>query len=156
MGVLIQTVDDPAQNTPMYSTNATGGKTWGGRHVSELTASDLVAVLDFCRHEATRVGWNDANNGQTDVHRSNPFDPELLGGYPYREWTACYLQGIREHALATVAGVADSNLSKTETALMRGSLARRPVSKQDFFNTIHRKLSLIWRLVQRPHRVQSV
>lgn len=101
MGVHIRSSGNPREWTPEYSTNATGGMSWGGRHASELTALDLVALLDFCREEGSRVGWNAAVNKRTDVNGSNPFHPELLGGYPYSEWATYYVQGICEHTTLT-------------------------------------------------------
>ncbi|MBC8641615.1 hypothetical protein IAG25_32850 [Caballeronia sp. EK] len=100
MGILVRNIGDPKEWTPDYSTNATGGTSWGGKHVSMLTATDLVALLDFCRGEASRVGWNDAANSRTDVAASNPFHAELLGGYPHREWATYYVEGICEHTMA--------------------------------------------------------
>jgi hypothetical protein len=97
MGVLIRNSGDPGERTPEYSTNATGGTSWGGKHSCELSALDLIALLDFCREEGSRVGWNDAANNRPDVAASNSFHPDLLGGYPYREWATYYVQGICEH-----------------------------------------------------------
>lgn len=102
MGILIRNSGDPKEWTPDYSTNATGGSRWGGKHASELTALEFVALLDFCREEASRVGWNDAANGRTDVDARNPFHPDLLGGYPYHEWATYYVQGICENTTAAL------------------------------------------------------
>lgn len=96
MGVLVWPVGDPTQWTPMYTTNTTGASPWSGKHVSELTAVDLVAILDFCRSEGGRTGWNDALNGRSDPERSSPFHAQLLGGYPYREWIEHYLCGAED------------------------------------------------------------
>ncbi|WP_148278632.1 hypothetical protein [Burkholderia sp. KJ006] len=98
MGVLVRTVGDPTEWTPSYFTNAAGETRWSGKHVSELTAVDLVVILDFCVNEGGRVGWNDANNGNIDASRSNPFHPQLLGGYPHREWLESYSRGANEQS----------------------------------------------------------
>lgn len=100
MGILVRPVGDPRKWTPDYSTNAGWSAAWGGKHVSQLTALDLVALFEFCGKEASRVGWNDAASSNTDVDASNPFHAELLGGYPYREWASHYVQGIRDHTTA--------------------------------------------------------
>lgn len=94
MGILIRTVGDATVWTPKYFTNTYGETSWGGKHVSELMAIDLIAILDFCRDEGSRLGWNDANNGKADPDHSNPFHAELLGGYPHREWIEQYMTGV--------------------------------------------------------------
>lgn len=103
MGILIYNPGDPTQHTPVYSTNAAGNTSWSGKHVSELTAMDLVAILQFCRDEASRLGWNDANAGRADCKRINPFDARLLGGYPHEEWAAHYKRGVCGFAEAVSA-----------------------------------------------------
>lgn len=100
MAVANQNVGDPKERTPEYPTPEGGRADWSGKHVSELTALDLVALLQFCCEEAPRSGWRDASTGQTDVVAGNPFHVELLGGFPLREWASHYVQGIRDFTLA--------------------------------------------------------
>lgn len=92
MGILVRTIGDPTEWTPIYFTNSEGNTGWSGKHASELSAVDLVAILDFCRAEGGRLGWNDAKNSECNADLDNPFHPELLGGYPHREWAEHYLR----------------------------------------------------------------
>lgn len=99
MNEMSREIGDPKEWTPKRLTN---GANWGGKHVSELTALDLVAILEYCNNEASRVGRSDAAVGQTDVDASNPFHLDLLGGYPYREWANQYIRGIHEFTISTL------------------------------------------------------
>lgn len=99
MCAIIRDGSDPQEWTPQCTTN---GASWSGKHVSELAALDLVAILEFCKNEGSRVGPNDAAPGQTDVGASNPFHADLLGGYPYREWASHYIRGISEFTISTL------------------------------------------------------
>jgi hypothetical protein len=104
MGILTSSKADPREWTPVYSTNVSGCTSWSGKHISEMTALDLVALFDFCCNEASRIGWNDAASSRIDVDASNPFHFELLGGYPHREWAIHYMQGVSEQTTAASGG----------------------------------------------------
>lgn len=80
--------------TPIFSSNAGGELSWGGKHESALTAFDLVEILRFCKEEGYRQGWNDSLHDRPVA--MNMFHPELLGGYPHREWEANYQRGGAE------------------------------------------------------------
>jgi hypothetical protein len=96
MGTLVRQVGDPAEVTPEISSNAHGIESWGGVHVLELTALDLVSMLQFCRSEGWRKGWNDSNQNRVGQDREGPFDADLLGGFPAEEWTRSYDRGVDE------------------------------------------------------------
>ncbi|MDU4254553.1 hypothetical protein [Pseudomonas sp.] len=93
---LIRQGDDPANSTPSVFSNSSGLTSWSGRHVSELSGSDVVAILEYCTAEGYRRGWNDAHNDQVQEPVAAPFHADLLGGYPAREWTASYWDGVDE------------------------------------------------------------
>ena len=103
MGFHVEQVGDPTEWTPKFCANAVGAASWGGKHVSDLSAEDLVAMLDFCREEAWRQGWNSSIYGRVDLEY-NLFDEELLGGYPYAEWKRSYRRGVDERVVHPVHG----------------------------------------------------
>ena len=92
MGCHTERTTDPANRTPRFFFNSCGYVSWGGKHTDELTAADLVEILEFCRSEAQRQGYNDAKQGF--VKAVNPFDSMLLGGFPCREWADSYDMGV--------------------------------------------------------------
>lgn len=69
---------------------------WGGRLASKLTGLEVVAILEFCRSEGSRQGYNDAHSDRIDSGLKGPFHPELLGGFPAQVWEASYFEGITE------------------------------------------------------------
>lgn len=105
MGFHVEWNGDP-EITPAFCSNSGGSRHWGGRHESTLSAADLIAILQFCESEGWRQGWNDSLYDRVNVDRPNPhfpdlignniFHPDLLGGYPFREWNEHYRRGVRE------------------------------------------------------------
>lgn len=64
----------------------------------DLSPKELAELLDFCRNEGARRGWNDAvANRRTGD--SAPFHPALLNGEPYAEWNEAYYVGAEQHAM---------------------------------------------------------
>lgn len=87
---VVRQVGDTVEVTPEISSIALGFAPWGGVNVLELAALDLVAMLQFCRAEGWRKGWNDPLNNRVGQDREGPFHAELLAGFPAEEWTRSY------------------------------------------------------------------
>lgn len=56
----VQQGDNPTEYVPRILFNHCGSLGWSGRRVSELTGMEVVAILEFCRSEGSRQGWNDS------------------------------------------------------------------------------------------------
>lgn len=105
MGLHVEWNGDP-KTTPIFCSNSGGAYQWGGRHESTLSAMDLIAILRFCESEGWRQGWNDSLQGRVNMDTPDPhypdlignniFHPDLLGGYPFREWNVQYARGVQE------------------------------------------------------------
>lgn len=81
-------------HAPCFSDNARGTQPWSGKSVQELTAIDLVDMLDFCVEEGARRGWNDEHYQRFDEDEAAMmFHPDFLRGYPYAYWTGWYTRG---------------------------------------------------------------
>jgi len=102
MGFHVEYADDPEQTTPRVFSNACGYQRWGGIHESLLSAFDLVDILNYCRDEGFRQGWNNALNRRCDGDRG-PFDQRLLGGFPAAEWRRYYRFGQAAYAGQSVS-----------------------------------------------------
>jgi hypothetical protein len=93
--------DNPKKHTPSIYSEAFGYMSWGGRRAKELNAKDVVMLLEFCKEEGSRQGWNDeALHCKPKRKRENergPFHPKLLGGFPFEEWKRSYLRGVDEY-----------------------------------------------------------
>lgn len=90
---LIMHDEVPHEVTPYISCSRTGSESWGGRHVSELSGPDVVSILEFCKREGSRQGWNDAQKKKIGQREEGPFHRNLLGGFPATEWKDSYRLG---------------------------------------------------------------
>lgn len=97
--MIIEYADDPETTTPGVFLNSTGWQDWGGKAAMDLSGKELAELLDFCRYEGTRRGWNDAVANRCRSE-SAPFHPDLLNGVPYAEWNEAYTAGAEEQRLS--------------------------------------------------------
>ncbi|KSQ21751.1 hypothetical protein APB26_32745 [Pseudomonas aeruginosa] len=93
---LITKAHNPAEVLPDYFTNSGGSASWAGRKVNELSGLEVIAILQLCRTEGWRQGWNDAQNNQVGAQQTGPFHAALLDGFPSEEWERSYLRGVLE------------------------------------------------------------
>lgn len=94
MSVVVRKCRD-REFAPDYITSI-GRPAWAGKYVADLSALDLVHILQFCRDEAWRMGWNDKVSNRVDAAHSNVFHQDFLAGYPYQEWMQHYERGVLE------------------------------------------------------------
>lgn len=102
--MIIEFSDEPQTTTPKVFSNSTGWESWGGKTAADLSPQAFSDLLDFCRDEGSRRGWNDAVANRVNRNDS-PFHSELLNGVPYSEWVSAYSAGVEEQRLSKV----DSN-----------------------------------------------
>jgi hypothetical protein len=71
---------------------------WSGKRAADLTADDLIDILEFCTSDAGCRGWTDelVKIAET-APATNVFHPEFLRGYPYRWWCQHYDTGRRQY-----------------------------------------------------------
>lgn len=87
-----------AEVAPKFVFNSSCVEPWGGKHASELAASDMVMILMFCENEGHRQGWNDSLNNR--LIETSSFHTDFLGGFPHRAWIAAYRAGSEDQRAA--------------------------------------------------------
>lgn len=83
---------------PTVSDSTVGTQPWSGKHQDKLTADDVMDIIEFCRIEAYRRGWNDYLYSRVGVDESNIFDKRFACGLPHESWKKHYVIGVYESA----------------------------------------------------------
>jgi len=120
--MIIEFSDEPQTTTPKVFFNSSGWEVWGGKPAAALTDDEISALLNFCRREGSRQGFNDANRGTLGLNQDGPFDLALLDGLPAAEWRSHYWAGVVEQRSQIQDGPADdapNDLFETNAEIYR-------------------------------------
>jgi hypothetical protein len=97
-----------ANTAPQIFDNARGMQPWSGKRADELTANDLLDILEFCENEAWRKGWNDEQQGIARPERAAlVFHPDFLRGWPHVYWVGYYEDGRKDWRAEREAAVTE-------------------------------------------------
>jgi hypothetical protein len=84
-------------HAPVWTSNDGSTESWSGKHEADLTARELLAILQFCKREGAKSGRHDAAKGVLKTEDGHIFHPHFCDGYPHREWLIAYRKGASDY-----------------------------------------------------------